>query len=144
MPADGRGEAVCYYHRMRVLVTSPAGQRSVTGNPIPTSRAGLGAIAAAGVAYYPRERGIEADEVGDTPAKGEPYGRLGDHDGTIARSSAAVTGELVARARKVRILGRAGVGVDVRLLDDDVRAEALEEVERAVKADFGRIVRMGP
>ena len=71
----------------------------------------IGAIAPEGVAYL-RERGIEVDEVSDTLAKGELYGRLGDYDGVITRSSTAVTAEFLARANKLRILGRAGVGVD--------------------------------
>ena len=94
----------------------------------------IGAIAPEGVAYL-RERGIEVDEVSDTLAKGELYGRLGDYDGVITRSSTAVTSEFLARANKLRILGRAGVGVD----NIDVDACSHQGVI-VVNAPYGNVV----
>src|ERR1700704_3943501 len=94
----------------------------------------IGAIAPEGVAYL-RERGIEVDEVSDKLAKGELYGRLGDYDGVITRSSTAVTSEFLARAKKLRILGRAGVGVD----NIDVDACSHQGVI-VVNAPYGNVV----
>jgi D-3-phosphoglycerate dehydrogenase len=94
----------------------------------------IGAIAPEGVAYL-RERGIEVDEVSDKLAKGELYGRLGDYDGVITRSSTAVTSEFLARANKLRILGRAGVGVD----NIDVDACSHQGVI-VVNAPYGNVV----
>src|SRR6478736_4874312 len=94
----------------------------------------IGVIAPEGVAYL-RERGIEVDEVSDKLAKGELYGRLGGYDGVITRSSTAVTSEFVARANKLRILGRAGVGVD----NIDVDACSHQGVV-VVNAPYGNVV----
>src|SRR5688572_6117022 len=71
----------------------------------------IGAVAPEGVAYL-RERGIEVDEASDKLAKDELYGQLGDYEGVITRSSTAVTAEFLSHAKTLRILGRAGVGVD--------------------------------
>jgi D-3-phosphoglycerate dehydrogenase len=46
------------------------------------------------------------------PAKGEAAGPLADADALIVRSATRVTGELLERALKLRVVGRAGVGVD--------------------------------
>ena len=37
---------------------------------------------------------------------------IGDYDGLIVRSSSTVTGEVVDAARRLRVIGRAGIGVD--------------------------------
>src|SRR6185312_6993501 len=94
----------------------------------------IGAIAPEGVAYL-RERGIEVDEVSDKLGKGELYGRLGGYDGVITRSSTAVTSEFLAVAKKLRILGRAGVGVD----NIDVDACSHQGVI-VVNAPYGNVV----
>ena len=68
-------------------------------------------IAPEGIAHL-RERGVDVDEVSSKLPRHELYARLGDYEAVITRSSTAVTAEFVARAHKLRFLGRAGVGVD--------------------------------
>ncbi|MEA2167523.1 MAG: D-3-phosphoglycerate dehydrogenase / 2-oxoglutarate reductase, partial [Solirubrobacteraceae bacterium] len=38
--------------------------------------------------------------------------RIGDYDGLLIRSATQVTAELIARADKLKVVGRAGIGVD--------------------------------
>jgi D-3-phosphoglycerate dehydrogenase len=38
--------------------------------------------------------------------------RIGDYDGILIRSATELTGELIERAERLRVIGRAGVGVD--------------------------------
>jgi D-3-phosphoglycerate dehydrogenase len=38
--------------------------------------------------------------------------RIGEYDGIVIRSATKMTGELIARATRLRVIGRAGVGVD--------------------------------
>ena len=68
------------------------------------------AIAPEGLAYL-RERGIQVDELAK-PTLETLYARIGDYDGLITRSGTAVTPELLERAPRLRIVGRAGVGID--------------------------------
>ena len=58
-----------------------------------------------------RERGLEVDEItGKT--KDELIAIIGDYDGLAIRSSTKVTKEVLAAARKLKVVGRAGIGVD--------------------------------
>jgi D-3-phosphoglycerate dehydrogenase len=58
-----------------------------------------------------RERGIEVDEItGKTP--GELKAIIGDYDGLAIRSSTKVTKDILASATNLKIVGRAGIGVD--------------------------------
>ncbi len=68
------------------------------------------AIAPEGLDYL-RERGFEVDEL-LRPAPEALRARIGDYEGLITRSLTAVTPELLRYARRLRIIGRAGVGVD--------------------------------
>ncbi len=68
------------------------------------------AIAPEGLAYL-RERDIQVDELAK-PTLETLYARIGDYDGLITRSGTAVTPELLERAPRLRIVGRAGVGID--------------------------------
>ena len=68
------------------------------------------AIAPEGLAYL-RERSIQVDELAK-PTLETLYARIGDCDGLITRSGTAVTAELLDHAPRLRIVGRAGVGVD--------------------------------
>ncbi|MBI3635568.1 MAG: phosphoglycerate dehydrogenase [Candidatus Rokubacteria bacterium] len=68
------------------------------------------AVAPEGIAYL-RERGFQVDEVLRVP-KQKLFERLPDYDALITRSGTAVTPELLSHAPKLRIVGRAGVGVD--------------------------------
>src|SRR5207244_4084256 len=67
------------------------------------------AIAPEGLAYL-REHGVDVDELAKaSPA--ELRARLPDYEGLITRSGTAVTAELLDHAPRLRIVGRAGVGV---------------------------------
>ena len=98
-----------------------------------------------GIAYL-KDRCVRVDQVVSTLQPDQLYERIADYEAIIARSSTAVTAEFVARARNLRVLGRAGVGVDNIdiLLDEDVPPEVMEEVEKAVEADFVRLIRIEP
>ena len=58
-----------------------------------------------------RERGIEVDEItGKT--KEELIGMIGDYDGLAIRSATKVTADVIAAAKNLKVIGRAGIGVD--------------------------------
>lgn len=58
-----------------------------------------------------RERGIQVDEItGKTPE--ELAAIIGDYDGLAIRSSTKVTAKLLERATNLKVVGRAGIGVD--------------------------------
>src|ERR1700712_3719440 len=58
-----------------------------------------------------RERGVEVDEItGKTPD--ELAAMIGDYDGLAIRSSTKVTKAILEAATKLKVVGRAGIGVD--------------------------------
>ena len=58
-----------------------------------------------------RERGIEVDEItGKT--KDELIAMIGDYDGLAIRSATKVTADVIAAAKNLKVIGRAGIGVD--------------------------------
>ena len=58
-----------------------------------------------------RERGVEVDEItGKTPE--ELIAIIGDYDGLAIRSSTKVTKAILAAAKNLKVVGRAGIGVD--------------------------------
>ena len=58
-----------------------------------------------------RERGIEVDEItGKTPD--ELKAIIGNYDGLAIRSSTKVTKDILAAATNLKVVGRAGIGVD--------------------------------
>jgi D-3-phosphoglycerate dehydrogenase len=58
-----------------------------------------------------RERGVEVDEItGKT--RDELIAIIGEYDGLAIRSSTKVTKEVLAAAKKLKVVGRAGIGVD--------------------------------
>ncbi len=58
-----------------------------------------------------RERGCEVDEItGETPE--QLIARIGDYDGLAIRSSTKVTPAVLAAAKNLKVVGRAGIGVD--------------------------------
>src|SRR5712692_9648146 len=91
-------------------------------------------IAPEGIAYL-TERGFQVDQVSSKLPKDELHGRLGDYEAIVTRSSTAVTPEFLGRARRLRILGRAGVGVD----NIDVDACSRQGVV-VVNAPYGNVV----
>lgn len=57
------------------------------------------------------ERGIKADQPGKLTEE-ELFSCIGDYDGMVVRSATTVTPELLEKASKLTVIGRAGVGVD--------------------------------
>lgn len=58
-----------------------------------------------------RERGVEVDEItGKTPE--ELIAIIGEYDGLAIRSSTKVTKAILAAATNLKVIGRAGIGVD--------------------------------
>ncbi len=58
-----------------------------------------------------RERGIEVDEItGKT--KEELIAMIGEYDGLAIRSATKVTADVIAAAKNLKVVGRAGIGVD--------------------------------
>ncbi|MET3712101.1 D-3-phosphoglycerate dehydrogenase [Sphingomonas trueperi] len=58
-----------------------------------------------------RERGVEVDEItGKTPD--ELKAIIGNYDGLAIRSSTKVTKDILAHATNLKVIGRAGIGVD--------------------------------
>lgn len=57
------------------------------------------------------ERGIEADVPGKLTDE-ELFDRIGDYHGMVVRSGTTVTEELLSHAKNLKVIGRAGVGVD--------------------------------
>jgi D-3-phosphoglycerate dehydrogenase len=91
------------------------------------------AIAPEGLAYL-RAHGCVVDEL----LKASPetlHARLGDYEALITRSGTAVTPELLRHARRLRIVGRAGVGVD----NIDVEACSRRGIV-VVNAPYGNVV----
>jgi D-3-phosphoglycerate dehydrogenase len=58
-----------------------------------------------------RDRGCDVDVItGETPE--QLIARIGDYDGLAIRSSTKVTKEILAAAKNLKVIGRAGIGVD--------------------------------
>ena len=91
-------------------------------------------IAPEGIAHL-TERGFQVDQVSSKLDRESLLARLGDYEGIVTRSSTTVTSEFLARARRLRILGRAGVGVD----NIDVEACSRQGVV-VVNAPYGNVV----
>ena len=91
-------------------------------------------ISPEGVAYLER-RGFRVDQTSSKLPKASLLARLPDYEAIITRSSTAVTTEFLASARRLRILGRAGVGVD----NIDVDACSRQGVV-VVNAPYGNVV----
>ena len=91
-------------------------------------------IAPEGIAYL-TERGFHVDQVSSKLPKDELLAKIGEYEAIITRSSTTVTAEFLARARRLRILGRAGVGVD----NIDVDACSRQGVV-VVNAPYGNVV----
>src|SRR5215468_5985840 len=68
-------------------------------------------ISPEGIAYL-EGRGFRVDQTSSKLPKDALFTRLADYEAVITRSSTAVTGDFLTAARKLRIVGRAGVGVD--------------------------------
>ena len=51
-------------------------------------------------------------DLGDSWEDGELEQRIGDYEGIVIRSATKLTADLIERAERMRVIGRAGVGVD--------------------------------
>ena len=69
-----------------------------------------------GVALLTAESTFIVDEVPTLPPA-ELLERIGDYDAIVGRSATRITAELLRRATRLRVVGRAGVGVDNIALD---------------------------
>ena len=69
-----------------------------------------------GVAILTAEPRIAVDEV-PTLAKEDLLNRIPDYDAIVGRSATRISAELLEKARKLKVVGRAGVGVDNIALD---------------------------
>jgi len=67
-------------------------------------------LSPAAVAIF-KERGVEAD-VKPGLSKDELLAIIGDYDGLAIRSNTKVTAEIIKAARILKVIGRAGIGVD--------------------------------
>jgi D-3-phosphoglycerate dehydrogenase len=94
----------------------------------------IDAVAPEGIAYL-TERGFQVDQVSSKLPAEELHARIGEYEAIITRSSTSVTAEFLSRARRLRILGRAGVGVD----NIDVEACSRQGVV-VVNAPYGNVV----
>ena len=91
------------------------------------------AIAPEGLAWL-RDRGFEVMQL-MKPSADELRAALADCEALVTRSSLAVTASLLAQAPRLRIVGRAGVGVD----NIDVEACSRRGVV-VVNAPYGNVV----
>ena len=69
-----------------------------------------------GIEILRAEKNLVVDEVPTLPAA-ELLTRIGDYDAIIGRSATKISAELLQRATKLRVVGRAGVGVDNVAMD---------------------------
>lgn len=73
-------------------------------------------IDAEGVAILSAEPNLTVDEMPTLP-KEELLSRIADYDAIVGRSATRISAELLKKARKLKVVGRAGVGVDNIALD---------------------------
>lgn len=73
-------------------------------------------IDAEGVALLSAEPLITVDEVPTLP-KEELLARIGDYDAIVGRSATRISADVLGKGRKLKVVGRAGVGVDNIALD---------------------------
>ena len=84
-----------------------------------------------------KERGIDVDVItGKT--KDELIAMIGDYDGLAIRSATKVTADVLAAATNLKVVGRAGIGVDNVDIPD-----ALKIVVDVMYTPFGDGISMG-
>src|SRR5215470_18596639 len=91
------------------------------------------AVAPEGLAYL-QDNGFQVDQL-MKPSLATLYERIADYEALITRSGTAVTPELLSHAPRLRIIGRAGVGVDNIDVDACSRRGIL-----IVNAPYGNVV----
>src|SRR3990172_4552039 len=91
-------------------------------------------IAPEGLAFL-TERGFQVEQVSSKLPREALFAKIADYEAIITRSSTTVTPEFLSHARRLRILGRAGVGVD----NIDIEACSRQGVVVA-NAPYGNVV----
>src|SRR5215470_7348572 len=71
----------------------------------------IDAIAPEGVGYL-TDRGFDVEQVSSKMPREELFQKIAGYEAIVTRSSTTVNAEFLAHARRLRFLGRAGVGVD--------------------------------
>src|SRR6195256_5689401 len=94
----------------------------------------IDAIAREGIAYL-SERGFEVEQISSKIPRRELFETIAGYEAIITRSSTTVNAEFLGHARRLRFLGRAGVGVD----NIDVDACSRQGVV-VVNAPYGNVV----
>src|SRR5574342_347515 len=94
----------------------------------------IDAIAQEGIAYL-AERGFEVEQVSSKIPRAELFEKVAGFEAIITRSSTTVNAEFLGHARRLRFLGRAGVGVD----NIDIEACSRQGVIVA-NAPYGNVV----
>src|SRR6267143_885052 len=94
----------------------------------------IDAIAREGIAYL-SERGFEVEQISSKIPRRELFETIAGYEAIITRSSTTVNAEFLRHARRLRFLGRAGVGVD----NIDVEACSRQGVVVA-NAPYGNVV----
>jgi D-3-phosphoglycerate dehydrogenase len=69
-----------------------------------------------GVAILSAEPRIKVDEVPTLP-KDELLARIPEYDAIVGRSATRISADLLEKAKRLKVVGRAGVGVDNIALD---------------------------
>jgi D-3-phosphoglycerate dehydrogenase / 2-oxoglutarate reductase len=73
-------------------------------------------IDAEGIALLSAEPQIQVDEV-ETLRKEDLLARIGEYDAIVGRSATRISADILEKGRKLKVVGRAGVGVDNIALD---------------------------
>src|SRR6267142_1791518 len=94
----------------------------------------IDAIAREGIEYL-AERGFEVEQISSKIPRAELFAAIAGYEAIITRSSTTVNAEFLRHARRLRFLGRAGVGVD----NIDVEACSRQGVVVA-NAPYGNVV----
>ena len=94
----------------------------------------IDAIAQEGIAYL-AVRGFEVEQVSSKIPRAELFEKIAGYEAIITRSSTTVNAEFLGHARRLRFLGRAGVGVD----NIDIEACSRQGVVVA-NAPYGNVV----
>src|SRR5437016_6265937 len=71
----------------------------------------IDAIAPEGIVYL-EERGLQVKQVSSKMPRTELFATIAEYEAIVTRSSTTVNAEFLGHARRLRFLGRAGVGVD--------------------------------
>ena len=71
----------------------------------------IDAIAREGMVFL-AERGFDVEAISSKIPRAELFAKVAEYEAIVTRSSTTVNAEFLGHARRLRFLGRAGVGVD--------------------------------